>query len=173
VAGKSSSGILSDTLVFRSPTTTDRDRNAAAWLASIAAVDVVSFGDELLRASPGLTARTPGDIIDTDRKSYQMSGTAVSIGQVEVTVLQELPDRRKDLLEALDVRRQQEGLALICLMVTDVVMGRSRLLCRGENWILQALPFTRITEGEFELDDMLSRKKQLVPVLMAVLDEPR
>lgn len=173
LAGMLLSGILSDTLVFRSPTTTDRDREAAAWLARLAHVEVVVYGDELLRASPGLTARTPGEIIDTDRKTYQMSGTKVSIGQVEVTVLQELPDRRADLLEALEERRQMEGLALICLMVTDVVMGRSRLLCRGENWILQALPFTRIADGEFDLDDMLSRKKQLVPVLMAVLDEPR
>ena len=58
-------------------------------------------------------------------------------------------------------------------MVTDVVMGRSHLLCRGENWILQSLPFIRLADGEFDLDDMLSRKKQLVPVLMAVLEEPR
>jgi manganese-dependent inorganic pyrophosphatase len=173
LAGMLLSGILSDTLVFRSPTATDRDRAVAAWLAGIAQVEVAAYGDELLHASPGLTARTPGEIIDTDRKSYQMSGTPVSIGQVEVTVLQELPDRRADLLGALEERRQREGLALICLMVTDVVLGRSRLLCRGENWILQALPFTRIAEGEFDLDDMVSRKKQLVPVLMAVLEEPR
>jgi manganese-dependent inorganic pyrophosphatase len=173
IAGLLLSGILSDTLVYRSPTVTDRDRAAAAWLAGLAKVDADGYGDELLRASPGLTARTPDEIIDTDRKSYQMSGARVSIGQVEVTVLQELPDRRKDLLAALEERRQREGLALICLMVTDVVMGRSRLLCRGENWILQALPFTRIADGEFDLDDMLSRKKQLVPVLMAILEEPR
>ena len=58
-------------------------------------------------------------------------------------------------------------------MITDVVLGRSHLLCRGENWILTALPFTRVAEGEFDLGNMVSRKKQLVPVLMAVLEEPR
>jgi manganese-dependent inorganic pyrophosphatase len=173
LAGMLLSGLLSDTLVFRSPTATDRDHAAAAWLAKLANVEVEVYGDELLHASPGLTARTPDEIIDTDRKSYQMGGTLVSIGQVEVTVLQELPERRADLLAALEERRQREGLALICLMVTDVVLGRSRLLCQGENWVLQALPFTRIADGEFDLDDMVSRKKQLVPVLMAVLEEPR
>ncbi len=173
LAGMLLSGILSDTLVFRSPTATDRDHVAADWLARIAGVEISVYGGELLRASPGLTARTPDEIIDTDRKSYHMSDTLVSIGQVEVTALQELPERRGDLLSALDKRKQREGLALICLMVTDVVMGRSHLLCRGENWILQSMPFTRIADGEFDLDDMVSRKKQLVPVLMAVLDEPR
>jgi manganese-dependent inorganic pyrophosphatase len=173
LAGMLLSGILSDTLVFRSPTATDRDKSIAAWLAPLAGVEVEAYGDELLRASPGLTARTPDEIIDTDRKSYEMAGTKISVGQVEVTVLQELPDRRADLLEALEERCTREGLAMIGLMVTDVVMGRSRLLVRGENWVVQSLPFTRIADGEFDLDDMVSRKKQLVPVLMAVLEEPR
>src|SRR5690349_19961787 len=99
-------------------------------------MDAASYEDKLLQASPGLAARTPDEILDADRKSYQMSGNMVSIGQVEVMVRQELPDRRADLLKALEERRVREGLVLICLMVTDVVMGRSRLLCRGENWIL-------------------------------------
>lgn len=173
LAGMLLSGILSDTLVYRSPTATDRDRAAGAWLAELAAVEIPAYGEELLRASPGLAARTPAEIIDTDRKTYQVNGMGVSIGQVEVSVLQELPDRRADLLEALDERLEREGLSLICLMVTDVVMGNSHLLCQGENWILQALPFMRIAEGEFDLEEMVSRKKQLVPALMAILEEPR
>lgn len=173
LAGMLLSGILSDTLVFRSPTATDRDRAVATWLGGLAQVEVATYGEELLRAAPGLAARSAVDILDTDRKSYQMGGREVSVGQVEVTGLQELPGRREELLEALDERRQREALALIGLMVTDVVTGRSHMLAKGESWIMTALPFTRVADGEFDLEDMVSRKKQLVPTLMAVLEEPR
>jgi inorganic pyrophosphatase/exopolyphosphatase len=76
-------------------------------------------------------------------------------------------------LEALNERRIREALVLSALMVTDVVTGRSHLLCVGENWILTALPFTRTADGEFDLGEMLSRKKQLVPILMAIIEELR
>jgi manganese-dependent inorganic pyrophosphatase len=173
LAGMLLSGVLSDTLVMRSPTTTDRDRSIVSWLANLADVDAAVYGEELLRASPGLTARHSDEILDTDRKSYQMGGESVSIGQVEVGSLDELPHRRAELLEALNERRQREALALICLMVTDVVTGRSHLLCSGESWILTSLPFTRVADGEYDLEDMVSRKKQLVPTLHAVLEEAR
>ena len=155
-------GLLSDTLVLRWPTTTDRDRTVAVWLAELAGVDIQNYGEELLHSSPGLTARGADVILDTDRKSYQMGGQSVSIGQVKITSLEELPDRRAELLEALQERRR-EGLALICLMVTDVVTGRSHLLCRGENWIVTSLPFTRVADGEFDLGEIrYTTKKQAV-----------
>lgn len=171
LAGMLLSGILSDTLVLRSPTTTERDRAAAEWLAKIANVKIEEYGQELLLAAPGLTERNADEIIDGDRKSYQMGGVAVSIGQVEVTGMESLAQRREELLQALEERRQREGLALIGLMVTDIVTGRSHLLAQGEPWILTALPFTRVAEGEFDLEEMVSRKKQLVPMLHAVLEE--
>lgn len=173
IAGMMLSGILSDTLVFRSPTTIDRDRFAARWLADLAGIDPETYGQELLRAQPGLGSRDAGDVLDTDRKNYEINGQSVSIGQVEVTDLQELPERRKDLLEALKERRVREALAFIGLMVTDVVTGRSHLLCVGENWILTALPFTRSADGDFDLGEMVSRKKQLVPIVMAIIEELR
>ncbi len=171
LAGMMLSGILSDTLVFHSPTTTGRDRDAAGWLAQLCQTDMARYGEELLRASPGLGARDPGEIVDADRKSYQMGGKAVSIAQVEVTGLQELPHRRDELLHALEERRQREALALLCLMITDVVAERSRLLCQGERPILAALPFPRADEHEWDLGEIISRKKQLVPALTGVLEE--
>ena len=172
LAGVLLSGILSDTLVFRSPTTTERDRAVGKWLAALADVEnVAGYGDELLRASPGLGARDAREILDADRKLYQMSEAAVSAAQIEVTGLQELPERRDDLLAAMADLRQRENLALLCLMVTDVVAGRSRLLCQGEERLLAALPFARLSDHEWELGDIVSRKKQLVPALLSVLDE--
>ena len=173
IAGMLLSGILSDTLVFRSPTTTERDQDIAKWLSEIAGVSMFTYGEELLRASPGLSMRSADDILDTDRKTYQMGGNPVSIGQIEVTGFQELPDQHAPLLAALDARRGQEGLALVGLMITDIVTGRSHLLAQGDNWILTALPFNRVGDHEYDLEDMVSRKKQLVPTLHAVLEESR
>ncbi len=104
-------------------------------------------------------------------KPYEMGGKRVSIAQVEVTGFQELPQRRDEILDALQRQCQREGLALACVMITDVVEGLSHLLCRGENWILDAFPFARQGEGEFDLEDIVSRKKQLVPTLHAVMEE--
>jgi Inorganic pyrophosphatase/exopolyphosphatase len=170
IAGMLLSGILSDTLVFRSPTAGARDRAAAAWLAHICGVEIGRFGEELLHASPGLGARTVVEILDGDRKTYDMSGLAISIGQVEVTGMQELPQRAEELVAEMALRQAREGLAMICLMVTDVVTGRSRMLCQGNNRLLAALPFARLSDVEFDLGDIVSRKKQLVPTLYTVAE---
>lgn len=164
------SGILSDTLVFRSPTCTPRDIAAGHWLAALAGVDVRDYGEELLHASPGLSGRDPGEVLDADRKAYTIGGDELSIAQVEVPDFEELPEALPGLLEALEARRRNEGLALICLMVTDIVHGSSRLLCQGEPRLLNALPFPRSAEGEWDLGPMVSRKKQLVPALMGLLE---
>jgi manganese-dependent inorganic pyrophosphatase len=173
LAGMLLSGILSDTLVFRSPTATERDEAVAYWLSEFAQMDVRTYGEELIRSAPGLSMRSAEEMLDTDRKAYTMGGVPVSIGQIEVTSFADLPDRREELLETMRAHLQKEGLAFLGLMVTDVVTGISRLLCVGEHWIVTALPFTRLNEGEYDLEEMLSRKKQLVPTLSAILDELR
>jgi manganese-dependent inorganic pyrophosphatase len=171
IAGLLLSGILSDTLVFRSPTVTERDRDAATWLAKLSKIVIPEYGQFLIQSSPGLGDRSAEEVIDGDRKNYEMGGKAVSVAQVEVTGFQELPDRKRDLLDALDARCEKEGLSLICLMVTDVITIKSHLLCRGSTAILSDLPFTRVDADEFDLGSIVSRKKQLVPTLQSVMEE--
>ncbi len=173
LAGMMLSGLLSDTLVLRSPTTTDRDRDIALWLSQIAGVDLHEYGNDLLHAAPGMSQRKADEILDTDRKSYQISDVALSIGQVEVTGMEGLQQRKEELLVVLQDRLERENLNFIALMVTDVVTGTSHLLCKGDHWILTQLPFTRLDDSEFDLENMVSRKKQLVPTLHAVLEEGR
>ncbi len=171
IAGLLLSGILSDTLIFRSPTTTKRDQDAADWLAGLSKVDIDDYGKHLIQASPGMVDRSADDIVDGDRKNYEMAGKAVSVAQVEVTGFQELPERKADLLAALEARVERERLALICLMVTDVVTIQSRLLCRGDQAIRAGLPFARQGPSEFDLGSIVSRKKQLVPALQGALED--
>jgi len=171
IAGLLLSGILSDTLLFRSPTVTDRDRHAAEWLAGLSQVVIPDYGKRLIGTSPGLAERSADDILDGDRKNYEIVGKSVSVAQIEITGFQELPERKAALLPAMDARRQQEGLSLICLMVTDVLTIQSHLICRGEPSILAALPFARIDESEFDLASIVSRKKQLIPALQGAIEE--
>lgn len=171
IAGLLISGLLSDTLVFRSPTTTERDREVAAWLAWVARVDIQTYGEELLRAGPGLAGRAAEEILEADRKTYTIGSKQVSIAQVEVTGLQELNEVRAGLLAALEAQLVLEGLSLACLMVTDVIRGRSRLLCQGEPPLLGELPFRREMPGQYELGEVVSRKKQLVPAILQALEQ--
>ena len=170
ISGLLLSGILSDTLVFKSPTTAARDRAAAAWLANICRLDMHQYGAELLHAASGLAAKPLTDILDGDRKAYEMAGALVSIAQVEVTGMQELPARIPELLEAMDDRVEREGIALLCLMVTDVVTGESYMLVRGMSRLVAALPFAHVGESLYDLGDVVSRKKQLVPALVGILE---
>jgi manganese-dependent inorganic pyrophosphatase len=170
IAGMLLSGILSDTLVFRSPTTSDRDKEIADWLSGVCRIDVQLYGRELLSAAPGLGSRTADDIIDGDRKTYEMSGLTISIGQVEVTGMQELPDRRDEILAVMRERIQRENLQLICLMVTDVVTGHSILLCEGDTHLTAELPFARTRDHQFDLGDIVSRKKQLAPAVQNAIE---
>jgi manganese-dependent inorganic pyrophosphatase len=165
------SGILSDTLIFKSPTTTERDISAAGWLAETAGIDLQRYGRELIESSPGLSDRTAAEILDTDRKNYDMATKTVSIAQIEVTDLNEIPTRRDDLLAALEDRLEREQLSLICLMVTDVITLKSHLLCQAGSAILAQMPFPRVSDKEYELGGMVSRKKQLVPALQSLIEE--
>lgn len=171
IAGLLLSGILSDTLLFRSPTTTPDDRCMAEWLAELATVDIETYGTELLNASPGLSVRSADETLDTDRKLYAIGDRSLSIAQVEVSDLAEVPQQRQALLEALEQRRQREALNVICLMITDVIHGRSLLLCVGEPRVLASLPFPRLSPGEYDIEEIVSRKKQLVPILNDVLEQ--
>jgi manganese-dependent inorganic pyrophosphatase len=164
-------GILSDTMVLRSPTTTDRDREIAAYLAARLQVDWEALGSELLQSGLGMHGRDAAVVLEADRKQYVLGSRRVTVAQVEAAGFGELEERRGELFVALEVSREREALSLAALMVTDVVAGRSRMLAVGEPALLAAMPFPRVGPNEWELGEIVSRKKQLVPALIALLEE--
>ncbi len=181
VAGVLISGILSDTLIFRSPTTTPRDVIAARRLAKLAgladadaddaatdaAINV--FGEKLLGASAGLGSRLADEVVSGDIKYYDQGGLKVGIAQIEVSSFAELPDRLDDLRAALDHLVEAQKLALALLMITDVVRGNSRLVLVGQQRIIATLPYKRLDDDTLDAPGMMSRKKQLLPVVLAGL----
>jgi manganese-dependent inorganic pyrophosphatase len=179
IAGLMLAGLLADTLRLTSPTTTDRDHQAADRLGRWAFVGgsplegeyIDSYGKAVLEAGTGLAARDPDSIVTSDLKVYEAAGIQFGIAQVEVSDLLKIPDYLEVLRGALDRLGEGRGLDFTMLMVTDVVDASSRILARGEPPVLEDLPYKRLTDGTWEARGVVSRKKQLLPAVLALLEE--
>lgn len=178
LAGLLLAGLLSDTLILSSPTTTPRDHRAAERLGRWAFVygaplegeTVQSFGEQVLQAGAGLVSRQPDEIVTADLKLYEAGGMEFGIAQVEVTNLNQLPEHIPALFQALRALRDAKGLNFAMLMVTDVVAGTSRLLVTDEIAALGVLPYARREDGTLSADGVVSRKKQLLPAVLSALE---
>jgi manganese-dependent inorganic pyrophosphatase len=178
LAGLLLAGLLSDTLVLTSPTTTERDHQAAERLARwafvrngpLAGETIKSYGEQVLHAGSGLNTRSAEEIVNTDLKLYEAGGLAFAIAQVEVTDLLQLDEHREALLKALMDLRDRRGLNFAMLMVTDVLRGSSRLLLTNEPPALGDLPYPLQTDGSRMAEGVVSRKKQLLPVVLGLLE---
>lgn len=179
IAGLLLAGLLSDTLILTSPTTTERDRQAAERLARwafvpnspLAGESIKSYGEKVLQASAGLTSRDPREIVSTDIKAYSAGGYNFVIAQAEVTDLRQLDEHLDDLKQALDDMRKQRGMDFAMLMVTDVVANSSRLVLVNSPPILDDLPYPRQPDDTRLAVGVVSRKKQLLPVVLSLLEE--
>jgi len=176
IAGALLSGLLSDTLVLKSPTTTARDRVAAVQLATWAFPDqsdpykaMLDYGWQLLQAGAGLESRSTESIVSGDYKEYDSAGLRFGVAQVEVTDMLEIESRLDELRAALCAMEKNRGLHFCALMVTDIVGGTSRLLTCIESHYLDGLPYARRHDGTFEMPGIVSRKKQLIPAIFSAL----
>jgi len=179
LAGALLAGLLSDTLVLTSPTTTARDKSAAERMARWALVGgsplrgetIDSYGKAILSAGSGLANREPKEILTTDTKSYEAGGFKFVIAQAEVTDLVQLNDHREPLLKALNDLQERRGLDFSMLLITDVVRGSSRLLVSSKSPpILDDLPYPPLPDGTRDAPGVVSRKKQLLPVVLGLLE---
>lgn len=178
LAGLLLGGLLSDTLILTSPTTTDRDHRAAERLArwafvrggKLAGETIQSFGEQVLRAGAGLETRAPQEIVTSDLKIYEAGEYHFAIAQVEVTDLIQLKDHLENLRQALENLRIQRGLDFAMLMVTDVVDNVSRLITVNPPPVLYDLPYLRQPDGTYLATGVVSRKKQLLPTVLSLLE---
>jgi manganese-dependent inorganic pyrophosphatase len=178
LAGLLLAGLLSDTLNLTSPTTTERDHQAASRLARWALVKggplagetLQSFGEQLLQTGSGLASRDINEVVNSDVKIYEAAGINFAISQVEVTDLIQLKEHLEPLRKALYDLRNRRGLDFAMLMVTDVVRGTSRLLLTDDLPVLGELPYPKLPDGTLRADDVVSRKKQLLPVVLGLLE---
>jgi manganese-dependent inorganic pyrophosphatase len=170
-------GVLSDTLIFKSPTTTDRDRVAAdslaAWCLGTAALsydNVETYGEAVLSAGSGLAVRGIDAILNSDLKLYEAGEVKFGIAQAEVANRHELAERLAAIRGGLEALAQAKGLDLAVLMVTDVVRGSSRLVLAGKLAPrLEDLPYQALPDGTLDAPELVSRKKQLLPAILSLL----
>jgi len=166
IAGLMLSGIISDTLMLKSPTATDRDRIMVERLSEIAGVDPASYSRELFKAGSGLSGKAPLDIIKADFKAYNVKGKKFGIGQVEVVGFGEFYDVRGVLEEGLLRMKEAEGYSLAGLLVTDISYGNSLLLAISDSEVSSTLGYPSAGKNLYDLKGVLSRKKQVVPHIL-------
>ena len=161
-------GLCSDTLILRSPTTTDTDRKTAEELTKICNVDLKTFGLSMFSNMEGLKTRNPEEAITSDFKKYTEKGVKFGIGQCEVTTLQDLPDYCELYKEKLESVRNKEDLDWAVLMITDVLTEHSILICTDHraNRHLQYAPKEALV---FDMPGVMSRKKQLLPEIISAI----
>jgi manganese-dependent inorganic pyrophosphatase len=170
MAGVLLSAVMSDTLAFRSPTTTARDREAAARLAVLACVgDVDAFGKEVVAAGAGLGERSGPEIVEEDYKEFETPVGRLVVAQAEVRTLHEIDDRIVELTEALQRLASMRSAVLAILLLTDPVRGVSRLIALGEKRLMGRIPYPRSADGLWDAGAVVSRKTQLVPSLLSAL----
>jgi manganese-dependent inorganic pyrophosphatase len=179
IAGLLLAGLLSDTLILTSPTTTSRDHEAADRLARwafvrngpLAGETIQAYGQQVVQAGTGLATRDPYEIVSTDLKIYQSGGYSFVIAQAEVTDLRQLDEHLDGLKEALEKLRNERQVDFAMLMVTDVVDNSSSLVVVNAPPILDDLPYPRQQDGTRLATGVVSRKKQLLPVMLSLLEE--
>ena len=179
LAGALLAGLLSDTLILTSPTTTMRDKDAAQRLARWAFVGgsplegetIESYGKAVLAAGAGLSNRDPKDVVSTDIKSYEAGGFKFAVAQAEVTDLLQLTEHLKPIYSALDSLRDKRGLDFAMLLITDVVRGSSRVITTSNPPpVLDDLPYPPLADGTRDAPGVVSRKKQMLPVVLGLLE---
>ncbi len=167
-------GILSDTVILKSPTTTQRDRAAVERLAGIAGLDWESFGAEIFAASGALSGYgSPERVVGSDFKLFSQGEVTFGVGQVEVFGFDEFNEMKAELRKALAARREKEGLELAGLMVTDISSESTMFVMEGGQAFVRFMGYPQPEPHVFEMKGVMSRKKQLVPHLMKVLGGAR
>ena len=179
LAGTLLAGLVTDTLILTSPTTTPRDKAAAERLSRWAFVGgsplkgetIETYGKAVLNAGAGLSNRDPKDVVSTDIKSFESNGFKFAVAQAEVTDLLQLTEHLMPLQSALNDLRDKRGLDFAMLLVTDIVRGTSRLLITSNMpSILEDLPYPPLSDGTRDAQGVVSRKKQLLPTVLGLLE---
>ena len=167
------SAIISDTLMFRSPTCTPLDENTARKLAGIAGVEVENLAQEMFNAGSNLKGKSAEEICFLDFKQFTVNDTVFGVGQVNSMSADELKEIRKIVQPHLEKARSSHGLNMIIFMLTNIITESSELLCCGpeaREKILSAYDLPEDTET-IMLKGVVSRKKQLVPTLVGALQQ--
>lgn len=170
IAGLLLSAVISDTVLFRSPTCTQQDKDAAAELAAIAGVDVETYGMDMLKAGANVSDLTPEQIASSDMKEFSDSGKTFTISQVQVMDTADLLAQKTVLLSALEKMRAAKQYDACFLMITSIIDESTNFIFAGNMDETVSKAFGKdVLDKEVYLPKVMSRKKQIVPPILAAL----
>ncbi len=160
------SAIISDTLLLKSPTTTDHDRKALEELGKIAGINIEEYGLEMLKAGTDLDDFSAEELINLDAKSLDKDGTKFVIAQVNTVSIEDVLKRQNELEEAMNNAISEKGLSLFVLAITDILNSNSEIIALGTKTDAVEKAFDKKLENNRSfLEGVVSRKKQLLPFI--------
>ena len=165
IAGILLAGLVTDTLNLTSPTATKRDADVLRELEKLAEVDAGSFTERVFASGSVLISSTPDNAIIADCKEYEEDGRTFSVAQIEELGFQHFHRRKDAIVAALESYREKKGYYFSSLLITDVVRQTSLLILTGDDEFIDTVHHPKVEPGIFELANVVSRKKQLLPYL--------
>ena len=163
-------GLISDTVILKSPTTTKTDVETANDLTKLAKVDLNEFAEKMFSSMGGLTADVANEKIESDFKIYAENGISVGIGQCEVVTLRDFDNYKDAYLKTLDEVRQKNSLNWAMLMITDVIKETSILLTTDFK-LNKNIQYKKLETNVYDMPGVLSRKKQLLPDVLSIINQ--
>ena len=164
IAGLMLSAIISDTLLFKSPTCTELDVKAGKELAEIAEVNLEEYGLEMLKAGTALGNKTEAELLNMDMKIFEIDGQKIGVGQVNTANETEVLERKEALLKEIDAIIAKEGLKFFMFVITNILTNDSISLISGDADVIIEKAFgVKIENKEAILKGVVSRKKQIIP----------
>lgn len=163
-------GIISDTIILKSPTTTPRDRELVAWLEPLAGLDHQAFGRDIFASCSGFSAHDSLEqAVRADFKLFNARETLFGVGQVEVVGFEEFFELKEQLRKTLRQIKQEDKLDMAGLMITDIYSETTLFLAEGKNELAHLMGYPQVEPHLYELKGVMSRKKQMVPHLLNIL----
>jgi manganese-dependent inorganic pyrophosphatase len=169
IAGILMAGVISDTLNLSSPTTTDVDRRILSVLAGIAGIEPTQLAEEIFSVGSPLLTMTPDQAVSADCKEYEEAGFRFSAAQIEELSFSHFPEKKTDLIKAVEKFRTARGLLFSALLITDINTQNSVLIVCGDARYAKHIDYPAIEPHLWRLDGVVSRKKQLLPYLTGLL----
>ncbi|MDP4143271.1 MAG: putative manganese-dependent inorganic diphosphatase [Bacillota bacterium] len=171
IAGILCGAIISDTLLFRSPTSTDTDKMILKRLAEIAGIDPEAFATEMFKAGTSLTGRTITEIFNQDYKVFNIDEYKVGVSQVGTMDIEGFEPMKAEMISFMQEKAEKENFNLILLLLTDIIKGGSQIIAVGKNKEIVNKAFNvTLTGDDIYVPGVLSRKKQVIPPLTAAIE---
>jgi len=172
LAGLMMSGLISDTLLLQSPTSTPKDADVLAWLESHANIKGSALAQLIFSSGSVILASPPEKVVRSDFKIYDEDSVRFSVSQVEELGFDNFWQHAKAIAQALAELRADEKLVFACLLVTDINTQNSLMLVKGDPEVIRRISYAHVEQDEiFDLPGVVSRKKQLIPYLTSLLRE--